>query len=395
MIPYDYQVRYAAQGAVVLRENMIVYLAMEERTGKTLTAILIAEQLNVLRVLVITKKAALKGWNETLEAFEHSKSYTVTNYHQVSKLNGKYDLVMLDESHNYLSAYPKHSSMWRSVNKVTKDTPIIYISATPHAQGPQQLYGQFAVSSWSPWYKHTNFYRWFQVYGKPYTMEICGVARPQYDRVHNDLVLDTCKHLFITCTRTDLGFEHEPVDEVHYIKLGEAATSVYNQLLKHDMAELSVGTLVCDTSSKLRASLHQLEGGTIKIGDSRFVLGNEEKIAFILSLFGDSKSLVIMYNYTAELIKLETYFKNATILQATSNAEGVDLSMYDNLVIYSQDFSTARHTQRRARQCNKKRDKPIVVHHLLVKKAISEQVYKTVSLNKKNFVDSVFTRNTI
>lgn len=79
-------------------------------------------------------------------------------------------------------------------------------------------------------------------------------------------------------------------------------------------------------------------------------------------------------------------------MQATSYAEGVDLHKYKHLIIYSQDFSTARHTQRRARQANKARHEAITVHFLLVKKGCSEQVYKTVSVNKKNFVDSVFTR---
>jgi len=135
-----------------------------------------------------------------------------------------------------------------------------------------------------------------------------------------------------------------------------------------------------------------LEGGVAKIEKQYLCLDNQEKIDYIKEHFHDSLDLVIMYNYIAEKAKLEDSFVNARILQATSYAEGVDLSMHKNLVIYSQDFSTARHTQRRARQCNLKRDKPINVHYLLVKKAISEQVYKTVSLNKKNFVDSVFER---
>jgi ERCC4-related helicase len=97
-----------------------------------------------------------------------------------------------------------------------------------------------------------------------------------------------------------------------------------------------------------------------------------------------------MYNYKAELTKLQQHFKNAVLLQGTSYAEGVDLSGHKHLVIYSQDFSTARHTQRRARQANVNRTLPINVHFLLVKKAISDEVYKTVSVNKKNYVDSVF-----
>ena len=65
------------------------------------------------------------------------------------------------------------------------------------------------------------------------------------------------------------------------------------------------------------------------------------------------------------------------------------------MIIYSQDFSTARHTPRRARQANKNRKDEILVHYLLVKKAISEQVYDTVSVNKTNFVDSTYIREEI
>ena len=90
---------------------------------------------------------------------------------------------------------------------------------------------------------------------------------------------------------------------------------------------------------------------------------------------------------------MQSVFKKALILQATSYAEGVDLSHKRHLVIYSQDFSTARHSQRRARQANKNRAEDIIVHYLLVKKGISEQVYQTVSLNKKNYVDSLFEGN--
>ena len=37
MIPRDYQVELAKLGADIIRKYMMVYLAMEERTGKTLT----------------------------------------------------------------------------------------------------------------------------------------------------------------------------------------------------------------------------------------------------------------------------------------------------------------------------------------------------------------------
>ena len=66
--------------------------------------------------------------------------------------------------------------------------------------------------------------------------------------------------------------------------------------------------------------------------------------------------------------------------------------MYEHLVIYSMNFSTSQYTQRRARQANMKREQIINVHFILVKGGISEQVYKTVAINKSNFVDKYYER---
>ena len=397
MKPYLHQEELSNQALEILRENAIVYLAMEERTGKTLTAILVAEKSAAKNVLVITKKKALDGWHETLDAYKPKDTiFDVTNYHQAHKVEpAKYDLILLDESHNYISSFPKPSGMWKKLKLITKSKPLLYISATPYAQGPQMLFHQFALSSWSPWRKHSNFYQWFRMYGKPYTLEINGIPINQYDRCDKDLVLGVVEHLFITATRQELGFEHEPEDETHYVELSQETKEMYNTLVRDELLAIDGNTLVCDTSSKLRVSLHMLEGGVAKIEEDYLVLSNTEKIDYVLDKFGDSPSTVIMYNYKAERTKLERYFKQSLLLQATSYAEGVDLSEFANLIIYSQDFSTARHTQRRARQCNMQRKDPIRVHFLLVKNGLSEQVFKTVTVNKRNFVDSVFERSTL
>ncbi len=392
MIPYPHQDTMSDEALDILRKEAIVYLASEERTGKTLTSILVAEKSEAGRILVITKKKALEGWQETLDAYDHIKHYTVVNYHQAHKQTGHFDLVILDEAHNYISAFPKPGKMWKELKPLLANKPIIYMSATPYAQGVQMLYHQFALSSWSPWKNHKNFYQWFRLYGKPYDLKINGVPIRQYDKCDAELILATCEHLFITKTRKELGFEHEPEDVVHYVELNKQTKDTYNRLVEHGIAFVKDRELVCDTNPKLRVSLHMLEGGVAKIDDDYLVLDNEEKIDFIKREFGDSPELVIMYNYKAEFTKLSRHFHKARLLQATSFAEGVDLSGYEHLVIYSQDFSTARHTQRRARQANKKRATAIKVHYLLVKGGLSAQVYKTVSINKKNFVDSVFSK---
>lgn len=415
--PWPEQLEMAALGEKILRENGLVYLAMEERTGKTLTAILITQDLMAVhRVLVITKAKAVKGWNDTLANYPALSSFTVTTYGKAKNVKGEFDLVILDEPHAFVSGYPQKSKTWKDVKKLTRGLPIIYMSATPYAQGIQLLYHQLALSDWSPWAKFIDFFAWFKNFAdkdKKGQLKVKYIGHNQtvidYTAVKHDEAIATVEHLFITKTREELGFEHEPTDVPHYIELDDKTKAVYNILIEDGVIEFTHRetntdyTLVCDSSMKLRSSLHMIEGGVLKVKgddttkkeDDYLHLGNTEKIDYIKKNWGDTSDVVIMYQYIAEGTKLRKYFKNAQILQATSYAEGVDLSMHKHLIIYSQDFSTARHTQRRARQANKLREEEIQVHYLLVKKAISEQVYKTVSKNKQNFVDSVFERETL
>lgn len=393
MKPRQYQLDFTEQAIKIIKENMLVYLAMEERCGKTLVAIMTCEAIDVQRILVLTKKKGIKGWEDTLTKFKHIKHYTVTNYHQAKKFNPKdYDLVILDEAHNYISNFPKRSATWKAVRHLTKGKPLIYLSATPYAQGVQLLFNQLALSDWSPFRQWSSPYSWFRDFGIPDPIYLYGRSVETYKKFRTEEVLGYVRHLFIKARRKELGFKHEPKDKLHYFELSDNVREVYNTLLKAKCIILNDKELLCDTSLKLRCSLHMLEGGVAKIGNEYIILGNTEKIEYIKYHWGDSKNMVIMYNYIAEGQKLAKHFKNATILQATSNAEAIDLYNKEHLIIYSQDFSTARHVQRRARQANMKRETPITVHFLLVKKAISEQVYKTVSINKQNFVDSVFQK---
>ncbi len=395
MIPYPHQLELAQKIVYLLRSYNIAYLAAEERTGKTLAALLAAEAMTeITEVLVITKKIALDGWHKTLKAHPLVKSVIVTNYHQMSKLDmpTANTLIIVDEAHAYIAGYPKVSAMWRQLKNLAKRQKILFLSATPNSQGTQQLYHQLAISSFSPWHKYDSFYKWFRNYGELYTIKLQGRDCNQYDKIDHAKVWDSVKHLFITMTRAEIGFDHEPEDKLHYIELDKVTKEVYNELLTDKIVEFYAGTLVCDTISRLRPALHMIEGGATKINDEYLLLKNSEKIDYILKHFGDSLDTVIMYNYIAEGIKLREVFKKSPILHATSYAEGVDLSMYKNLVIYSMNFSTSKYVQRRARQANMERKEEITVHYLLVKKAISDQVYKTVAVNKRNFVDSLFER---
>ena len=391
---FDHQIDISNKAYQILKSNGLVYLSLEERVGKSGIALRVCEMSVLQNFLVITKKKALDGWNEHIQNLDLKKNYTIINYHSLHKLGkDNFDLVIVDEAHAYLSKYPKPGTIWKDVAKLTKHKPIIYLSATPSAQGYSLLFHQFALSDWSPWRHYSNFYKWFNVYGVPRTRFIGGKQFKVYDDTKEDLVRKDIDHLFISYTRQELGFEHEPNDVIHFVELNESTKSRYKYLENDNYLLLEEGVeILAESPMSLMTKLHQIEGGTIKFEEQSYTLGNTEKISFIKEKFGDTEDMVIFYHYKQEEKLLKENFKKAIILQATSFAEGVDLSMYTHLIVYSMNFSTAQYTQRRARQANMKRDKAIDVHFILVKGGISEQVYTTVAVNKKNFVNSYYMR---
>ncbi len=59
---------------------------------------------------IYTKKRALQGWQEWISHDEFKdKDITLINYEANYHHTNRYDIAILDESHNYISSYPKPS----------------------------------------------------------------------------------------------------------------------------------------------------------------------------------------------------------------------------------------------------------------------------------------------
>ncbi len=108
MKPLPHQIEKSKDCLEIINNIGMCYLQGLPRSGKTLTSILVAEQLeDVKNILVLTKKNAISGWEKFNKLM--TKTYKITNYEQIGKLNKEdYDFVIIDESHN-LSAFPKPS----------------------------------------------------------------------------------------------------------------------------------------------------------------------------------------------------------------------------------------------------------------------------------------------
>jgi pterin-4a-carbinolamine dehydratase len=403
--PKPHQIEFSQKLYDIMKVKGYAYLAGKPRSGKTLTAILTAERSDkISSVLVLTKKAAISGWHKFTEGMKLKHTYTVTNYEQAHKLDPKkFDFVIIDESHN-LGTLGKPSQRIKTIKKLCWQLPHLHLSGTAIVESPCGIYHQMAISKFSP-FKMKNFYDFHRLYGDKYFIKAAGREIAQYDR-HKPELMDKINEFTIYMTQEDAGIDKslQAIDQEHYVTLSDNTKKLYNELQKDKIIDIQpkhiidptvpMYTLVCDTVMKLRTSLHMLESGIAKVDDEYIELGNTEKIDYIKETFGDEETTGIMCHFVGERKLLEKHFKKAKIYSSSSHAEGVDLSHLSNFVIMSSDYSGAKFIQRRDRIINTEGSNTLTVHHILVKKGISEQVYKKVS-KKEDFNNSTYERTTL
>ena len=96
----DYQKDIADKACKALKVNRFVYLAMEVRTGKTLTSLSIADYMNVSSVLFVTKKKAISSIQSDFILLGAEYEMVVINYESIHKLPSvSWDMIILDEAH--------------------------------------------------------------------------------------------------------------------------------------------------------------------------------------------------------------------------------------------------------------------------------------------------------
>ena len=87
----DYQITIRDKALEMLKTHSIAYLAMEVRTGKTLTSIAIAYCYGAKKVLFVTKKKAITDIIQQAYAMGYELDIKVINYEQLQNEKAIYD----------------------------------------------------------------------------------------------------------------------------------------------------------------------------------------------------------------------------------------------------------------------------------------------------------------
>ena len=399
----DYQIQISNQAVEILKVNKFVYLALEVRTGKTLTAIATAQKFGANNILFVTKKKAISDIQAQSEAFG-VKIYA-TNYEQLHNLSAEYDLIIIDEAHS-IGAFPVASLRAKELKRICIGKPIIYLSGTPTPESYSQIYHQLWVSSFSPFKKYKTFYAWANDYVNVKQKWISGRAHNDYSDANVKLIEQKTRQFMITFTQEEAGFESFVNENILYVKMSELTYKLANRLRIDKIVKNSEGQVImADTAVKLMQKLHQIYSGTVICEEpDRTVKGFDYTKAEFIKKHFEGKKIAIFYKFKAELYILMFVFGKeigfdvdgfnndnfrVIALQIVSGREGVNLSKADALVFYNIDFSATSYWQARARLQTKDREKDAQIYWIFSEGGIEDKIYKAVC-DKKDYTLSHF-----
>ena len=378
----------------VLVKYGFVYLSMQVRTGKTLTAMGTAQKLGVDNMLFVTKKKAISSIEDDYKLLSPKFSLTVINYESLHKVAGKYECIVLDEAHG-MGAYPKPSKRTKMINQIIKkQNPfVILMSGTPTPESFSQMYHQVYACPHNPFRNYTNFYKFAKDYVNVVQIRIGAMPHNNYSSGKQS-ILDQMKPYMISYTQKEAGFKVETIEKVLKVKMSDLTYNMVKQLKKNLVIEGTDEVVLADTGVKLMSKLHQLYSGTVKFESGKATVIDLSKAEFIRTQFKNQK-IGIFYKFKAEydalkevygddltddLKEFKTTDKNIA-LQVVSGREGISLKEADCLVNYNIDFSALSYWQSRDRMTTKDSIQNDV-YWIFSEKGIEEKIYRAVTKKK-------------
>jgi len=390
----DYQIQIIESGANIIKTHGFLYLAMEVRIGKTITALGILGELYLDSILFVTKKKAIGSIVDDYNKLKPRFKLEVINYESLHKVEGKFDGVVFDEAHN-MAKFPKPSKRAKEAKLIVKkNNPfIILMSGTPTPESYSQMYHQVYMCPNNPFNYYTNFYKFSKDYVDVFEKRINSLTIRDYSR-GKDSIIKAMQPYTVRYSQKEAGFKVKTTEEVIHVKMKPLTYHLTKTLKNKRVIQGKEETVLADTAVKLMSKLHQLFSGTVKFEDGNAQVLDTSKAEAIKRKFKNMK-IGIFYKFKAELDALKCVYGDALTttldefnesdksiaLQIVSGREGISLKLADCLVYYNIDFSATSYWQSRDRMTTKDRLEN-KVYWIFSEGGIEDKIYKAVTKKK-------------
>ena len=443
-IPHDYQSYVIKE----ISNKPRIAVMMEMGLGKTactLAAIneLIYNRFEVDKVLVITKLSIAKlTWSEEVQKWDdfHHMSisrivgtpkqrlkaintkadiYTVNvdnvkwllDYYKEQK-QWPFQMLVIDESSLVKKRKRKKTSRYHQIEVMSKVTQrVVLLTGTPTPNGYLDLFGQIylldfgkRLSSSEENYK-LNYFAPNKV----------GPNHEVYSwRLRNgaeEIIQNKIKDISFSLMSCDHIKMPERIDNVIRLKLPEKEQAIYDEMERDYLVTIDDTTLVATSAGVVAGKLLQMANGACYKNESHeYVDIHDIKLQALKDIIDDTdQSILVAYSYEHDLDRFKAYFKgyNYEIFDGSESQKkrwdnreikvffahpaqaghGLNLQRGGHIIVwFGLTWNLEHYLQFNARLYRQGQKETVIIHHLLVKGSMDEDVYKAIK--KKDEVQS-------
>ena len=438
--PHSYQ-KYATD---FIERNSIAALLLDMGLGKTsitLTAInnLLFDYFDAHRVLVIAPlRVAKNTWPEEIEKWSHLSDlkYSVVvgtekertsalkenadiyiiNRENVpwlvekSKLPFDFDMVVIDE----LSSFKNYSSKrFKSLMKVRpKVKRIIGLTGTPSSNGLMDLFAEFKILDMG-----VRLGRFIGQYRNAYFTPDKTNAHIVYSYKPlpsaEKIIYEKISDITISMKATDHLKMPELIECETVVKMSEKEKKNYTTLKKELVLSIPDGEITVANAASLSNKLSQMANGAIYFEDNEFVTIHDRKLDALEDLIesANGKPLLVAYWFKHDLERIKERFDVreiktsddikdwndgkilVAVIHPASAGHGLNLqSGGSTLVWFGLTWSLELYQQTNARLYRQGQNDTVVIHHIITKDTIDEDILKALKRKDKtqsSLIDAV------
>lgn len=396
--------------------------------GKTTTTLtIIAEQLKGKTLIVAPKRVAETVWEEETKKWRHLQYLKVakilgTPSQRLAALKTPADIyivnlenlvwlleqgtqftnLVIDESSRFKDPSTKR---FKALKKHLKTfTRRIILTGTPTPQGMPDLWSQVGILDLGQRLE-TTLTAFRAKYLTPDKMNrhthvvYSWKLQPGAEDKIKEKIADICFSLkaedYLQLPKLNTLF--------HKLQLNDEFKKKYDELRKDMVAQIGNETITAATAATLTGKLLQLTSGAIYSADGNWQNIHDAKLEYLESILSEASGpVLVFYHFKHSLERIKETFPQAVdlrdsadlvkqwnagkipLLLAHPQSGGIGLNLQCNTgetaqtVWFDLPWSSENYIQANARIYRQGQEKPVIIHHLVVKGSIDEQVLRVL-----------------
>jgi SNF2 family DNA or RNA helicase len=436
-IPHNYQ-KYAIEHII---KNNVSALFLDMGLGKTvitLTAIkdLLFDKFEVRKVLVIAPlRVARDTWSEEIKKWEHLKElkYSIVIGTKEDRINAlkdvadiyiinrenidwlinksktpfDFDMVVIDELSSFKSPTSKR---FKSLIKVRpKIKRIVGLTATPSTNSLMDLWAEFKIldlgqrlGRYITNYRNTFFMPDKRNQHMVFSYKLKENAEDEIYKLISDITISMKSTDFLDmpkCILNEVG-----------VRLSEDERKVYDKMKKDMVVDFFEDEINALNATSLSNKLLQMANGAVYDENSEVVKIHNQKLDALSDLIegANKKPLLIAYWYKHDLDRIKERFKvreiktskdildwnngkiEVGIIHPASCGHGLNLQNGGSILVwFSLTWSLELYQQTNGRLFRQGQKDSVVIHHIIAKDTIDEDVMKALKRKEKTQADLI------